>query len=258
MVVDTGNTSRLGDAYRSAFGRPYRRLRHHPVEGAAVDLAALDREEDRGRVGIAQHLLDVEPERVTQDFRHVGVARALAGAGEHQRRAARAARLCDRLGRRIRTHHQDEGVAGEARRRAEPGELARVELDAGIVGDQSDQCNVAAEQREGGAVLRRQRVEVVGRAQAAGARHVLHHDAGIAGNVAADMAREQTREAVIAAAGAVADDQVDLPAAVEIFNVVLRQRDRWRRHEQQGGDPHTPRRELVRLKAPQLGLLPLP
>src|SRR6516225_7745225 len=42
------------------------RLDRGEIEGPSIDLAALDREEDRGRVGITEHLLDIEPERVAQ------------------------------------------------------------------------------------------------------------------------------------------------------------------------------------------------
>ena len=38
------------------------------------------------------------------------------------------------------------------------------------------------------------------------------------------MAREQARRGVIAAAGAITDDQIDLPAAVELRDRVLRER----------------------------------
>ena len=44
------------------------------------------------------------------------------------------------------------------------------------------------------------------------------HDRGIAGNVLADIAAEQPRIGVIAAADAVADDQRDVAALVEIFD----------------------------------------
>jgi len=136
----------------------------------------------------------------------------------HERRARARSCLGDRLHRRVGAHHQDVGVAGEARRRAEPDELARIELDVGIVRDQSDQRHIAAEQTDCGAVLGRDRVEVVGGAQAAGARHVLHHDIGIARNVAAEIARQQARDDVVTAARPVADDQIDLLALVEIVD----------------------------------------
>src|SRR5262249_50174660 len=63
------------------------------VEHAPLELAALDGKQDRWRVGIPEHLLDIKAERIAQDFRHVGVACAFPGASEHQRGAARTPRL---------------------------------------------------------------------------------------------------------------------------------------------------------------------
>ena len=57
--------------------------------------------------------------------------------------------------------------------------------------------------------------EEVDGAQASGARHVLHDHGWLAGNVPAEMARKQPPIDVVAAAGAVADDQLDLLALVE-------------------------------------------
>src|SRR5271165_6224353 len=71
------------------------------IEHAAVDLATLDGEADRGRIGIAQHLLDVEPESITQDLWDVAVSRSLTRAGKHERGTAGAARLGDRARRRV-------------------------------------------------------------------------------------------------------------------------------------------------------------
>jgi hypothetical protein len=59
-------------------------------------------------------------------------------------------------------------------------------------------------------------VNVVSGLQSAGARHVLHDDAGLAGNVIGEMAREQTRILVIAAARAETDHDADGLAFVEL------------------------------------------
>jgi hypothetical protein len=66
------------------------RLDRGEIEGTAVELAALDGEEDRRRVRVAEHLLDVEAERIAHDLWHVGVTRTLRGAAEHDGRSARA------------------------------------------------------------------------------------------------------------------------------------------------------------------------
>jgi len=110
-----------------------------------------------------------------------------------------------------------------------------------------------AEQTDRGAVLGRDRVEVVGGAQAAGARHVLHHDIGIARDVAAEMARQQARDDVVTAARPVADDQIDLLALVEILHRRLGPRGGGKadRHEQQRNDTQQLPRRLMASTMPQ-------
>src|SRR5262249_21237307 len=80
---------------------------------------------------------------------------------------------------------------------------------------ESDERHVARERADGGAVLGREVVEIIDRAQAAGARHVLHDHARIAGNEPAEMARQEPRIGVVTAARPIADDQIDLLAPVE-------------------------------------------
>ncbi len=98
-----------------------------------MHLAALHGEEYRPGVGIAHDLLDVEADGVAQDDRHVVAGGAFRGAAEHQRIAAGPARIVDGLHRDVFAHDQDVGVVGEARRGAEPGELARIELRVALV-----------------------------------------------------------------------------------------------------------------------------
>src|SRR5215472_16800792 len=140
---------------------------------------------------------------------------------EHDRRPACPAGGGDRRRRGVGTHDQHERIIGKVRRRAEPGELARVELGARIGADQPDQRNVAAEDAEGRAVLRRGAVEPVGGTQAAGAGHVLYRDRRVARDEPADVARDQPRREIVAAARPVADDQVDLPSLIECRDGVL-------------------------------------
>ena len=66
-----------------------------------------------------------------------------------------------------------------------------------------------------GAVLRRGGVEIAHRRHAGGARHVLHDDVRIAGDVAAVVPRQHARIDVVAAAGGIADDQRHGLAVVE-------------------------------------------
>src|SRR5439155_9903514 len=72
-----------------------------------------------------------------------------------------------------------------------------------------------------GAVLGRHGLHIGGELVAAGARHVLRHDYRVAGDVAAEFAREQPRISVVAAARRAADVEVDLPAAVELRDGIL-------------------------------------
>src|SRR6185503_16360365 len=65
------------------------------------------------------------------------------------------------------------------------------------------------------AVLRRDAVDVGERQEGAGARPVLRHDAGIAGDVLAEMAGEEARVEVVAAGRRIADGELDLLAFVE-------------------------------------------
>jgi hypothetical protein len=60
------------------------------------------------------------------------------------------------------------------------------------------------------------------RQEAAGAGLILRHDRGLSGNVLAEMAGEQPPESVVAAAGRVADDEIDGLAGVELFRRLRR------------------------------------
>ena len=66
-----------------------------------------------------------------------------------------------------------------------------------------------------GAVLRRRRVDGIGSAHAARARHVLHSDRRLPGNMVGEMARQEARVNIVAAADAVAAHDGDAFAFVE-------------------------------------------
>ena len=57
----------------------------------------------------------------------------------------------------------------------------------------------------------------IGGGDAAGRRHVLHHDGRIAGNMLAEMARRRARLQIVSAADAGADDEGDLLAGIKIL-----------------------------------------
>jgi hypothetical protein len=159
-----------------------------------------------------------------QDFRHVAVGCALAGAAEHERRPAALPRRRDRLHGSARAYDQHIGIFREARGGAEPGELARIELHIRIAAEEADERHVAPDDREARAVARRADREIVRGPHGACPRHVLHHDHGVAGNVAGEMARDDPGGDVITAARAVADDEVDVAGFVEVLDGGLRVR----------------------------------
>ena len=73
------------------------------------------------------------------------------------------------------------------------------------------------ENADSGAVLRRDVVEIIDQLERARARHVLRHDLRIAGNMAAEIARQRAAIEVVAAAGGKADQHVDGFAGIEII-----------------------------------------
>ncbi len=210
----------------------------------------VDREEQPARIRIAGDEPEVEAERTAQHHRHVVAGGALGGATEHQRRPAEPARIVDRLHRGVLADEQEVSVVGVARRGAEPGQRARVEPHIGVVADDGEERHVARKGGDRGAVVRRGIGEEVDGAQTAGARHVLHDHVWIAGNVPAEMSGEQPSIDVIAAAGAVADDQLDLLALVELGDRIgARIRERKHERRRRDDDPQhgaSPSRFLLR------------
>ena len=201
------------------------RLYRRQIDRASVDLAALHGEKNRGGIGIAYHLLDVQSYRIAQDDRHVVAGRSFGRGAEHERRKVGAARLLDRFHRRVLAHEQNIGVVGEARCGAEPRQPARVKLHVGVAAEETEERHVARERADRGAVLRRDVVEIVDRAQAAGTRHILHDHGWMSGNKLAEVARKQPRMDIVAATRAIADDQVYLPALVEVGERIRMRRD---------------------------------
>jgi hypothetical protein len=142
----TGHPGELQkDAHGAARLEPIRAEGSHgrQIDGATVHFAALHGKEDRAAVGIAADDFDVESDGVAQDHGDVIARRALGAAAENERRTARPARILDRGRRRVRSHHQQIGIFGKARRRAQPGESARVELDAGTYACDREERHVA-------------------------------------------------------------------------------------------------------------------
>ena len=197
-----------------------RRAHRRQPDHAPFHFVLVDGEEQDAAVAITGNQFDVQTEKIAQQDRYIVAGGTFSRPSEHHRRAARTARILDRFDRRVLAQHQQIGVIAIARRGTEPGEFARIKLHIGIAAKKRDQHHVARKQTERGAVLGRDRIDVVRCAQAAGSRHVLHHHARIARDVSADVAREQAGIDVIAAARAKASDQAHLVTAIEVGDFI--------------------------------------
>jgi hypothetical protein len=111
----------------------------------------------------------------------------------------------------------------------------------------------AADRPEGTAVARRRIGQPVGEPQAAGALHVLGQQGRIAGNEPAHVAGEHAGIDVVAAAGRVADIDLDGLAPVEIGDAVGPAGDDRPEPEHQGAD--RPNRKADHKRAPRGGFL---
>jgi hypothetical protein len=101
---------------------------------------------------------------------------------------------------------------------ADPGELGAVVLRAGA--KERRDSHLPPEGAECGAILRRERKQMLRGAQAAGAGHVLHDDRRTARNVLAHVARQQASVDVVAATGVETDRKRDGLALVEILDTL--------------------------------------
>ena len=116
---------------------------------------------------------------------------------------------------------------------ADPGELGAVELHA-LGREHRIETGAAADDGEHRAVLRRDPIHPVGEPQAAGAFHVPRDDVRPSGDVLADVAGERAGVEIVAAADAVADIELDVPALVELGRG-LRGGERQRpKHQERG------------------------
>src|SRR6185369_15628785 len=113
----------------------------------------------------------------------------------------------------------------------EEAELGRIELYGARLDEGSDE-EVRHGDSDHRAVFRRGVGEIVYGVDAAGTRQMLDRNGGVAGNVLAEIGRQQQRIGAEAAAGFAADDDLELLAAIEI---ALRQRSRSARETHKGG-----------------------
>ena len=183
------------------------------VAAATIHLAPLERDHDVAAAGIAGHDLELRAEQIVGDRRIEHRWRARAGGADRKRALLRV----------VDGAHADFGPGDhdvvDRHHVADPVEIAHVELDAGLA-ERLVGRRCLAEHGEDGAVLRRDLVEPVRGAAAAGARHVLRDHGRLAGNLLAEEAREQLGIDVVAAAGTIADDQPHGLAAIELGDVV--------------------------------------
>jgi hypothetical protein len=92
-----------------------------------------------------------------------------------------------------------------AQQAADPIELGGIGVKPGRPEDLIEMNGLIRHSNDG-AVFRRNIVEIVGRANAAGTRHVLRHDTWLAGEEPADMPGDQAAVGVVAAAWCGRDD----------------------------------------------------
>ena len=185
----------------------FERAPRQPTE--PIDLAALGRELDLVGAGIAVHHLDLGAEHVAIKQReNVGIrTRALAAkSGGRDEEIAEGLHGCLAAG------DAEAHLVGDA---TEPAELGAVEF--GLV-QQRRNALAARERADDRAVFRGDGIKIVGGLEAAGAAHVLRHHVGIAGKMFAEMSRQQPSIRVVAAAYAVADEERNGLALVEILN----------------------------------------
>ena len=192
-----------------------RDLERSPRRRVALDLAALDREHRLARSFVAHDQLELRLEHVVHDR---GIDRGgRANPGRRQRRL-KFLGVGKRFDRRCFPHEDDVDQRVEP---ADPIELGGLEAHA-LGAELLVERDRRRADADDGAVLGRDVEDRVHRQEAAGAGLVLRHDRGLSRDVLAEMAGEQPSEGVVAAAGRVADDEVDGLAGVELFGCLRR------------------------------------
>src|SRR5262245_23767970 len=229
------------------------RAHARPAPARAGQLSGLGGEPDVGGALVAGDELDGQPQR---ERRHpdgvVGGARARNVAAElHGRGGGHPVlQAGDPAGLRESAHHVIP------RRRADVLELAGLELDA-LLSQSLAQQQAADEAAHGEPVGLGHPVQVIGEDQAAGARHVLDHDGGVAGNVTAHVAGERPGVGVEAAPGREADEDAHRLAPVEplvAHALAAREADRDGEHDH---DRDRPRGEPpLPWQAPRVASIP--
>ena len=189
-------------------GLPAEKSRHQGRP--AMHFAALDRQIDLRAAGITADNGVFRAQHFIEQARDVKSGRAGAGTAA-ARRLLGLADIVDASIGRVGAHVVNDVVLF---RRADPGDLGEIEFDFRPA-DQLIEINRRQDGAEGETVRFGDVVEIIGRDDRRGARHVLHEDRRIARNVLAVVAGQDPRPQIVAATGGRTDDDPDRLALVE-------------------------------------------
>ena len=180
-----------------------------PGRGLGVDLAALKGQRHRRRSLVAADQLPLEADEILQHRRHDVALRPPARTGDGDLgllQGLDAPRL------RLPAHDDDRIDRHDG---ADIGHLGDIVLHLLGTQELGDRRGVGQEGQHR-AVLRRDVVEIVRRLGAAAARHVLDDDVGLAGDVLSHVLGHQPGVEAVRPAGAIADEEGQVLALVEI------------------------------------------
>src|SRR5215208_3997811 len=198
-----------------------------PGDGAiALHLAAIHRQIDFARARIAGDYLESGAQNGIRDN-----GKCVGRASRPTQKELLLERLVKGFHRRVGARDQDLELAQCA---ADPGELARVETAGAGIQDCS-RYDLRIDGADHGAILGCDRENVVGNLQRERSRNILRHKDRISRNVLGPMRCDRTREQVIAAAGARADQHAYLLAAKVLRDIL---RSGLERYERKGQGDH--------------------
>src|SRR5262249_39329802 len=185
----------------------------HREAADAVHFAAINRELDAGRAGVAGDELDPGAEQVLERQRRFRQRPTGAGPAEEGLFVEQIIEGLD-AGR-----FRDAAYADALVHVADPAELGGIE-PCGSVAEDRFECHRICEGHQHAAVLRRHVIEPIRRGEATRAHHVLHHHLWIARNMAAKVASEEPRIDIEPGADLVPDHDRERLALVEVSDVV--------------------------------------
>ena len=178
---------------------------------AMAELSALGRQRDLVNPGIARHDLELGPRERVQGRRQQIGWRHAARCTDHDLTLARVLERRELRAGQTMPHLHAGRHAAHVRHLGDH-DAGLVALHGGI------ERQGLREHAEHGAVARGRIVHVLGRHEAAAARHVLRHDRRLARDVPAQELRSRPTVQVVAPADAVADEHAQRLAAVEVLD----------------------------------------